>query len=67
MIWVLVERNETHPPKWMGRLQEANARFAVTIGKRAESVHPRIREWMNANSWIVNEAVLLFFLAMAFF
>jgi Sap, sulfolipid-1-addressing protein len=120
LIWVLVKRNETHPPKWMGRLQEANARFAVTIGfllyilmptdlvamatvgayiarqgepwwhtlgfvvltiliaglpfivllamgKRAESVLPRIREWMNANSWIVNEAVLLFFLAMALF
>jgi cytochrome b len=120
LIWVFVKRNETQPPKWMGRLQEANARFAVTIGfllyilmptdlvamatvgayiarqgepwwhtlgfvvltiliaglpfivllamgKRAESVLPRIREWMNANSWIVNEAVLLFFLAMALF
>jgi hypothetical protein len=30
-------------------------------------VLPRIREWMSANSWIVNEAVLLFFLAMALF
>jgi threonine/homoserine/homoserine lactone efflux protein len=120
VIWVFVKRNETQPPKWMGRLQDANARFAVTIGfllyllmptdlvamatvgayiarqgepwwhtlgfvvltvliaglpfivllamgKRAESVLPRIREWMNANSWIVNEAVLLFFLAMALF
>jgi Sap, sulfolipid-1-addressing protein/Type IV secretion system pilin len=120
LIWVFVKRNETQPPKWMGRLQEANARFAVTIGfllyilmptdlvamatvgayiarqgepwwhtlgfvvltvliaglpfivllalgKRAESVLPRIREWMNANSWIVNEAVLLFFLAMTLF
>jgi Sap, sulfolipid-1-addressing protein len=120
LIWVFLKRNETEPPKWMGRLQGANARFAVTIGfllyllmptdliamatvgayiarqgepwwhtlgfvvltiliaglpfiallamgKRAESVLPRIREWMNANSWIVNEAVLLFFLAMALF
>ncbi|HEX2432664.1 MAG TPA: GAP family protein [Gaiellaceae bacterium] len=120
VIWVFVKRNETQPPKWMGRLQDANPRFAVTIGfllyilmptdlvamatvgayiarqgepwwhtlgfvvltvliaglpfivllamgKRAESVLPRIREWMNANSWIVNEAVLLFFLAMALF
>jgi threonine/homoserine/homoserine lactone efflux protein len=120
VIWVFVKRNETQPPKWMGRLQRANARFAVTIGfllyllmptdlvamatvgayiarqgdpwwhtlgfvlltvliaglpfimllamgKRAESALPRIREWMNANSWIVNEAVLLFFLAMALF
>jgi hypothetical protein len=30
-------------------------------------VLPRIREWMSANSWIVNDAVLLFFLAMALF
>ena len=22
MIWVFVKRNETQPPKWMGRLQE---------------------------------------------
>jgi hypothetical protein len=120
LIWVFVRRNETQPPKWMGRLQSASPRFAVTIGfllyllmptdlvasatvgaytarqgepwwhtlgfvvltiliaglpfivllamgKRAESVLPKIREWMTANSWIVNEAVLLFFLAMALF
>jgi hypothetical protein len=120
VIWVFAKRNETEPPKWMSRLQGANARFAVTIGfllyllmptdlvamatvgayiarqgepwwhslgfvvltvliaglpfiallaagKRAETVLPGIREWMNANSWIVNEAVLLFFLAMALF
>jgi hypothetical protein len=30
------------------------------MGKRAESTLPKIRDWMNANSWIVNEAVLLF-------
>jgi len=120
VIWVFLRRNESQPPKWMGRLQDANPRFAVTIGfllyllmptdlvatatvgayiarqgepwwhtlgfvvltiliaglpfivllvmgKRAESVLPKIRDWMNANSWIVNEAVLLFFLAMATF
>jgi membrane protease YdiL (CAAX protease family) len=120
VIRVYVKRNETEPPKWMGRLQRADARFAVTIGfllyllmptdliamatvgaylarqgepwwhslgfviltvliaglpltvllamgKRAESLLPKIREWMNTNSWIVNEAVLLFFLAMALF
>jgi hypothetical protein len=120
MIRVFVKRNETHPPKWMGKLQQANARFAVTIGfllymlmptdliamatvgayiarqgepwwhslgfvvltlliaglpfivllamgQRAESTLPKIREWMTANSWIVNEAVLLFFIAMALF
>jgi hypothetical protein len=39
----------------------------LAMGRRAESTLPKIREWMNANSWIVNEAVLLFFLAMALF
>lgn len=120
MIWVFVKRNETEPPKWMGRLQRADARFSVRIGillyflmptdliamatvgayiarqgepwwhvlgfviltvliaglplivllamgRRADSVLPKVRDWMNANSWIVNEAVLLFFLAMALF
>jgi hypothetical protein len=37
------------------------------MGKRAESALPRIREWTNATSWIVSEAVLLFFLVMALF
>jgi cytochrome c biogenesis protein CcdA len=118
IVWVFLKRNETEPPKWMGRLEKADARFAVTIGfllyllmptdlvsmatvgaylarqeepwwhsfgfialtvliaglpftmllllgRRAETVLPAIRNWMNANSWIVNEAVLLFFLVMA--
>ena len=120
VIRVYVERNRTQPPKWMGKLQDAHARFAVTIGfllyilmptdliamatvgayiahrgepwwhtlgfvvltiliaglpfivllamgQRAEATLPKIREWMSANSWIVNEAVLLFFIAMALF
>jgi hypothetical protein len=120
VVWVFLRRNETQPPKWMGKLQHADARFAVTIGfllyllmptdlvamatvgaylarqgepwwhslvfviltvliaglpfivllamgQRAETTLPKIRDWMNANSWIVNEAVLLFFLAMASF
>jgi hypothetical protein len=120
IVWVFLKRNETEPPKWMGRLEKADARFAVTIGfllyllmptdlvsmatvgaylarqeepwwhsfgfialtvliaglpftmllllgRRAETVLPAIRNWMNANSWIVNEAVLLFFLVMALF
>ena len=37
------------------------------MGQRAESTLPKVRERMSANSWIVNEAVLLFFLAMALF
>src|SRR4029453_8929550 len=120
VIRVYVKRNETEPPKWMGRIQQGDARFSATIGfllyllmptdliamatvgaylarqgepwghslglviftlliaglpfivllamgGRAETLLPSIRGWMNANSWIVNEAVLLFFLAMALF
>jgi len=39
----------------------------LLLGKRAETVLPKIRQWMNTNSWIVSEAVILFFLAMALF
>jgi hypothetical protein len=31
------------------------------MGKRAEAFLPKVRDWMNANSWIVNELVLLLF------
>ena len=119
-IRVYVRRHITQPPKWMGRLEKADARFAVAIGfllyllmptdlismatvgaflarqgepwwhifgfvaatlliaglplilllllgHRAETLLPRLRRWMNDHSWIVNEAVILFFLAMALF
>lgn len=117
VIRVYLKRHETAPPKWMGRLESADARFAATIGfllyiamptdlismasvgtyiaregdpwwhclgfvaltvlvaglpfwvlllmgERAQRVLPRLRQWMNDNSWIVNEAVLVFFLVM---
>lgn len=117
VIWVYLKRNETEPPKWMGKLEQADPRFAAKIGfllyfamptdlismatvgaylarqgepwwhclgfviltvlvaglplmalllmgERAESRLPQIRQWMSDNSWIVNEGVLLFFLAM---
>lgn len=117
---VFLRRSESEPPKWMGRLQDANPRFAITIGfllyflmptdvismatvgafvarqgepwwhtlgfvaltvliagipflmllalgRRAETSLPEIRRWMTDNSWIVNEAVVLFFLAMTLF
>ena len=120
VLRVYLKRNETAPPKWMGRLQQANPAFAARIGlllyllmptdlismatvgaylarqgepwwhslgfvaltvliaglpfialllmgRRAEELLPRLRDWMNTNSWIVNEAVLLFFLVMALF
>jgi cytochrome c biogenesis protein CcdA len=39
----------------------------VALGHRAETLLPSIRRWMNEHSWVVNEAVILFFLAMALF
>jgi cytochrome c biogenesis protein CcdA len=39
----------------------------LLMGRRAETLLPRLRQWMNDNSWVVNEAVVLFFLAMALF
>jgi cytochrome c biogenesis protein CcdA len=119
-VRVYVRRNQTEPPKWMGRLEQAKAGLALTMGfllylvmptdlismatvgayiarqgepwwhvfgfvaltlliaglpltglllmgDRAETLLPRIRRWMNDHSWIVNEAVILFFLAMALF
>ena len=34
------------------------------MGERAEVVMPKVRDWMNANSWIVSEVVLAFFAAL---
>lgn len=36
----------------------------LLLGKRAEALLPRIRDWMNRNAWIVSEVLILFFLAM---
>lgn len=33
----------------------------LLLGKRAQVVLPKIRDWMNQNSWIVSEVVLVFF------
>jgi cytochrome c biogenesis protein CcdA len=119
-VRIVVKRNETEPPKWMARLEQASPRFAAAMGfllysymptdaiamatvaaylvnqgepwwhsfgfvaltvaiaglpftvlllmgDRAEELLPRLRRWMTDNSWIVNEAVILFFLAMALF
>jgi hypothetical protein len=34
------------------------------MGRRAEAFLPKVRDWMNANSWIVNELVLLLFVGI---
>ncbi len=38
--------------------------LVVLLGSRAEVVLPKIRDWMDANSWIVSEAVLLLFIVI---
>src|SRR5262245_6661865 len=39
----------------------------LLLGRRAETLLPEVRRWMTDNSWIVNEAVILFFLALEVF
>jgi hypothetical protein len=110
-------REESEPPKWMGKLQTATTRFALVLGflllgffpsdlvtalsvggrlgnnedplwhaipyivltllllglpalgvamlgERAQRRLPKIRDWMNDNSWIVSEVVLAFFVVI---
>jgi hypothetical protein len=37
----------------------------LAFGERAETFLPKARNWMNTNSWIVNEAVIVLFIAMS--
>jgi hypothetical protein len=32
------------------------------LGSRAQTLLPKIRDWMNTNSWIVSEVVIVFFI-----
>jgi hypothetical protein len=36
----------------------------VLLGKRAEAFLPKVRDWMNVNSWIVSEVVIAFFIVI---
>lgn len=40
------------------------ALMVLTAGERARVLLPRVRDWMNDNSWIVSEVVLVFFVAI---
>jgi len=42
----------------------APALAALAMGERAQTVIPRIRDWMDQNSWIVSEVVLVFFVVI---
>lgn len=116
-IRVYMGRHESEPPKWMGKLQTAHARFSFTLGflllgvfptdiassiavgmkfaregedwalglvwvgavlfllaipallvvllgERAHVFLPKVRQWMNDNSWIVSEAVIALFIVI---
>jgi hypothetical protein len=117
MVHTYLKRNQSGPPKWMGKLQTASPRFIFTLGlllmsvfpsdlitlvvvgthlaneghpwwhalpfialallllalpalavlalgERAENILPKIRNWMDTNSWIVSEIVLVFFIVI---
>ena len=36
----------------------------LALGDRAKTLLPKIRDWMDSNSWIVSEVVLVFFIAI---
>jgi Sap, sulfolipid-1-addressing protein len=36
----------------------------LAVGRRAETSLPKLRDWMNTNSWVVSEIVIVFFLAL---
>lgn len=38
--------------------------IVLAFGERAEAFLPKARDWMNDNSWVVNEVVLAFFVAL---
>ena len=38
------------------------ALLVLALGQRAERALPKIRDWMDENSWIVSEIVLVFFI-----
>jgi hypothetical protein len=117
MVRNYVKRDESEPPKWMGKLQSATPKTALVLGflllgffpsdlitsvsiggflsghgdpywhvlpfllltllflalpslavaamgERAHATLPRIRDWMDQNSWIVSEVVIVFFIVI---
>jgi cytochrome c biogenesis protein CcdA len=40
------------------------ALLIVLLGPKAQAFLPKVRDWMNDNSWIVNECVLALFIAL---
>ena len=40
------------------------ALLTAAAGQRAAEILPKVRDWMNRNSWVVSEVVIVFFLAL---
>jgi Sap, sulfolipid-1-addressing protein len=40
------------------------ALLVLTLGRHAQALLPKVRDWMNDNSWIVSEIVIVFFIAI---
>jgi thiol:disulfide interchange protein len=40
------------------------ALLLLLFGQRAQAFLPKARDWMNTNSWVVNEIVIVFFIAV---
>jgi hypothetical protein len=40
------------------------ALMVLLLGHRARTLLPKVRDWMNDNSWIVSEVVIVFFIAI---
>jgi hypothetical protein len=40
------------------------ALLVVVLGRRAKTFLPKVRQWMNDNSWMVSEAVILLFVGI---
>jgi hypothetical protein len=38
--------------------------LVLVLGKRSKEVLPKVRDWMNNNSWIISEAVLALFIGI---
>ena len=36
--------------------------LVLVLGQRAQTLLPKVRDWMNNNSWIISEIVLVFFI-----
>ena len=39
--------------------------LVLALGQRAQTLLPKIRDWMNDNSWIVSEIVIVLFILIA--